>query len=88
MRILFIGGTGTISSPCSLEAARLGHELFHLNRGNRPDRVPQGVTTLKADIRDPNQVEVGMPVEMAFKKLYFDRGVHNYFWKARPFRVL
>jgi len=37
--------------------------------------------------RDPDQIEVGMTVEMAFKKLYFDRGVHNYFWKARPVRV-
>ena len=36
--------------------------------------------------RDPDQVEVMMPVEMTFRKLYFNRGVHNYFWKARPIR--
>jgi hydroxymethylglutaryl-CoA synthase len=36
--------------------------------------------------RDPGQVEMGMPVEMTFRKLYFDRGVHNYFWKTRPIR--
>jgi len=57
MKLLFIGGTGSISSPCSLEAARLGHELFHLNRGNHPDHAPRGVITFKADIRDPKQVE-------------------------------
>jgi len=57
MKILFIGGTGIISSACSREAVRQGHELFHLNRGNHPDQVPPGVTTLKADIRDPKQVE-------------------------------
>lgn len=57
MRILFIGGTGIISASCTREAVRQGHELFHLNRGNRPDQAPPGVTTLKADIRDPKQVE-------------------------------
>jgi uncharacterized OB-fold protein len=36
--------------------------------------------------RDPDQVKVGMPVEMVFRKMYFDRGIHNYFWKARPVR--
>ncbi len=36
--------------------------------------------------RDPDQVEVMMPVEMTFRKLYFNRGVHNYFWKTRPVR--
>jgi hydroxymethylglutaryl-CoA synthase len=36
--------------------------------------------------RDPDQVEVMMPVEMTFRKLYFNRGVHNYYWKARPVR--
>jgi hydroxymethylglutaryl-CoA synthase len=36
--------------------------------------------------RDPDGVEVMMPVEMTFRKLYFNRGVHNYYWKARPVR--
>ena len=36
--------------------------------------------------RDPDEVEVEMPVEMTFRKLYFNRGVHNYYWKARPVR--
>ena len=57
MRILFIGGTGVISSSCSAEAVRQGHELYHLNRGTHPDQAPTGVTTLKADIRDPQQVK-------------------------------
>jgi hypothetical protein len=25
-------------------------------------------------------------VEMVFRKLYYDRGIHNYHWKARPVR--
>ena len=56
MRILFIGGTGVISSACTHEAVSQGHELFHLNRGSHPGLAPPGVTTLKADIRDPEQV--------------------------------
>ena len=38
--------------------------------------------------RDPSEVYVGMPVEMTFRKLYYDapRGIHNYFWKSRPVR--
>ena len=57
MRILFIGGTGIISTPCTREALKQGHELFHLNRGNHSDRTPPSVITLKADIRDSRQVE-------------------------------
>ncbi len=36
--------------------------------------------------RDPDKIEVGMEVEMTFRKLFFDRGIHNYYWKARPIR--
>lgn len=36
--------------------------------------------------RDPEEVKVGMEVEMTFRKVYFDRGLNNYYWKARPIR--
>ncbi|MDP6560372.1 MAG: OB-fold domain-containing protein, partial [Candidatus Binatia bacterium] len=36
--------------------------------------------------RDPKEVKMGMPVEFTFRKLYFERGIHNYFWKVRPVR--
>ena len=36
--------------------------------------------------RDPDAVEVGMAVEMTFRKLNTDRGIHNYWWKVRPER--
>ena len=52
MKILFIGGTGTISSAISALLAAQGHELYLLNRGNRPDRLPQGARALQADIHD------------------------------------
>lgn len=36
--------------------------------------------------RDPAEVKVGMKVEMTFRKVYADRGINNYYWKARPIR--
>ncbi len=56
MKILFIGGTGAISTACSREILRRGHELWLLNRGTRPERVPEGAKQLIADARDPDQV--------------------------------
>jgi nucleoside-diphosphate-sugar epimerase len=52
MKVLFVGGTGNLSLDCSLLALRRGMEVFQLNRGTRPDRTPQGVTSIRADIRD------------------------------------
>lgn len=37
--------------------------------------------------REAEQVECGMPVEMSFRKLFVRDGIHNYFWKAIPFRT-
>ena len=35
---------------------------------------------------DPAAVKIGDRVEMTFRRLLTAGGVHNYFWKARPFR--
>jgi nucleoside-diphosphate-sugar epimerase len=51
MKVLFIGGTGIISSACTRTAVERGMELFALNRGNHPD-IPAGAINLIADIRD------------------------------------
>jgi hydroxymethylglutaryl-CoA synthase len=32
----------------------------------------------------PDKLRPGDPVEMTFRRFYTSRGVHNYFWKARP----
>ena len=53
MKVLFIGGTGVISSACSRLALERGIELFILNRGNSIRPAPQGAKMLKGDIRDP-----------------------------------
>ncbi len=35
---------------------------------------------------DPDEVKIGMPVEMTFRRLYEGAGMYNYFWKCRPIR--
>jgi hydroxymethylglutaryl-CoA synthase len=36
--------------------------------------------------RDPAKIEVGMPLEMTFRKLYYVDGIYNYWWKCQPVR--
>lgn len=55
MKVLFIGGTGLISSACTELAVERGIDVFLLNRGIHA-HVPQGTTGLTADIRDPAAV--------------------------------
>ena len=52
MRVLFIGGTGIISSACSDLALERGIELYLLCRGRSPRPIPKGAKVLSGDIRD------------------------------------
>lgn len=52
MKILIIGGTGTISTAISRRLAESGHELYLLNRGNSNNALPSNVKFIKADIND------------------------------------
>lgn len=56
MKILFIGGTGVISSACTELALKQGHELFLLNRGQSNPTLPSGPTQLVGDIRNAESV--------------------------------
>ena len=56
MRVLFIGGTGVISSACSRLAVEKGMELFLLNRGESLRPVPEEAHVLRGDIRDSEEV--------------------------------
>jgi nucleoside-diphosphate-sugar epimerase len=52
MKLLFIGGTGLISSACSELAVQLGHELFLLNRSvSRKHPAPKSAQLLVGDAR-------------------------------------
>jgi nucleoside-diphosphate-sugar epimerase len=59
MKVLFIGGTGNISTAVSKLAIERGFDLYHLNRGQQPVTIP-GVTTLTADITQPDQVQAAL----------------------------
>ena len=37
--------------------------------------------------RDINALEVDMPLEMTFRKMYSAEGINHYFWKCMPIRV-
>jgi nucleoside-diphosphate-sugar epimerase len=52
MKVLFIGGTGIISSACSQLAIQRGIELYLLNRGQSARSAPEGAKILHGDIRD------------------------------------
>ncbi len=53
MKALFIGGTGKISAAIVRRLVReLGWEVWLLNRGNRPEAVPEGAISVVCDIND------------------------------------
>jgi nucleoside-diphosphate-sugar epimerase len=60
MRVLFIGGTGIISSACSPLALESGIDLYLLNRGQSHRGIPEGAKVLHGDIRDRASVEAAL----------------------------
>jgi nucleoside-diphosphate-sugar epimerase len=57
MKVLFVGGTGIISTACTALAAERGIDLTLLRRGRRAADIPAGGRTLQADIADEAAVE-------------------------------
>lgn len=56
MKVLFIGGTGTISMAISKLILSQGHTLYLLNRGGRNTGLTGNLVELKADINDESRV--------------------------------
>src|ERR1700761_1677346 len=57
LKVLFIGGSGAISSACARVAVESGIDLYVLNRGQSTTRpLPAGVHEMRADGRDPAAV--------------------------------
>ncbi|MDR2622449.1 MAG: SDR family oxidoreductase [Dysgonamonadaceae bacterium] len=65
MKILFIGGTGTISTAISKLLIQSGHDLYLINRGKRNDALPERAHYLIADIDDEAKV-AGLIKDLAF----------------------
>ena len=56
-KVLFIGGTGTISAAIVRRLVKEpGWQVWLLNRGNRPEAVPEGAHVIVADINDEADV--------------------------------
>jgi nucleoside-diphosphate-sugar epimerase len=60
-KVLFVGGSGIISTGCAWEAVARGVELHVLNRGMTLTRpLPPGVRVLQGDIRDPSSAAAAL----------------------------
>jgi nucleoside-diphosphate-sugar epimerase len=60
MKVLFIGGTGIISSACSKLAIQQGIDLYLLNRGQSLRPMADGTAVLHGDIRDPKSARAAL----------------------------
>jgi len=56
MKVLFIGGTGIISSACSELALEKGIDLYHMNRGKSHRKIG-GAKQITGDIRNPAEAK-------------------------------
>jgi len=65
MKVLFIGGTGIISSAVSRLAVEKGIELYHLNRGKSHRKI-EGVKNISGDIRNVEETK------QVLKDYFFD----------------
>lgn len=59
-RILYLGGTGTISTSCVAASLARGDDVTILTRGTSPRGIPDGVETLIGDIRDADSVRAAV----------------------------
>lgn len=60
MKVLFIGGTGIISTACTKLAVERGIDLTLLRRGQRQASIPDGVRVITADIADEARVAAAL----------------------------
>ncbi|MBN2300418.1 MAG: NAD-dependent epimerase/dehydratase family protein, partial [Acholeplasmataceae bacterium] len=66
MKVLFIGGSGTISTNVSKLAIKQGIDLYVLNRGKQNSKLPEEVKILQGDINDI------VSIKALLKDVYFD----------------
>ncbi len=61
MKVLLIGGTGTISTAITRQLAETEHEVYLLNRGNRNNDLPKNIKFIEANIN--NEAEAAEKLE-------------------------
>ena len=76
MKVLFIGGTGVISTAISKRVLELGWELYLLNRGNRNTLLETGkagkLIEINCDIRAEKEEEISGKIKKALPDARFD----------------
>jgi nucleoside-diphosphate-sugar epimerase len=60
MRVLFLGGAGMIGSAVAAEAARHGHELTIVTRGEPRRPLPAGTRQLHCDVYQPDGLRAAL----------------------------
>jgi len=60
MKILLIGGTGTISSAITRQLAETNHEVYLLNRGNNNKHLPLNIKQIVADINNEEEAKAAL----------------------------
>ena len=60
LRLLFLGGTGTISTACVRAAVAAGHDVTVLTRGSRDRDLPPEVRRLTGDVRDAESIRAAI----------------------------
>lgn len=80
MKVLFVGGTGTISPASVALAVSRGYDVYTLNRGSRMERIPAGVHLVRADYNDEAAVEAAL-------RETFERDGFDCFDTVADFRV-
>lgn len=57
MRVLFIGGTGTISTAITKKLCEGNNEIYLLNRGNRNNELPSDIKFITVDVNNEAEVK-------------------------------
>lgn len=93
MKVLFIGGTGTISTAITKQLLEQDCDLYLLNRGNRNNELPKGAKILEADIH--NEAYVASLIEslefdvvadfIAFEPSHLERDFRLFNGKTKQF---
>lgn len=93
MRVLFVGGTGIISTACTRLAIERGLEVTLLNRGRHAARAPGDARTISADIDDAGAVSRALGGEsfdavvdwIAFEPAHVERDIALFRGRTRHY---
>lgn len=92
-KVLFIGGTGVISSACSALAVERGFDLYLFTRGDSLRPAPEGANLIHGDINKPGDIEKVLDQHsfdtvvnwIVFEPKEIKRDIHTFGGKIRQY---